>query len=233
MKIIAHRCGSDLYPELTLESARHSLSSGADMVEMDIRLTADQVPVICHDADGRRLFGADGRIDEMTFDAYQALSRVEGQPYHPISLEEILASDIGPILFHMKIKREPLLVVLERLSKEKEYERFMLGVSTTEDVAQAKRLCPRMRTLAFMKEKSAMDAFIEAGVDVVRLWSDWVDAPSVERIHQAGRQVFVMAGRAHDGSVGLVTEAEVLAWQSLGCDGVLVNEVCPVHSVLR
>ena len=48
MLIIAHRCGTDRYPEQTIAAARHSLQCGADFVEVDIRFTADHKPVVIH-----------------------------------------------------------------------------------------------------------------------------------------------------------------------------------------
>jgi Glycerophosphoryl diester phosphodiesterase len=225
MLLIAHRCGSDLYPELTLESARHSLKIGADYVEMDIRLTLDSVPIICHDKDGRRLFGDERRMEKVTLEQFTALRRVEGAPYFAMTLEDVLSSDVGPILFHMKVKGEALVTVLERLSKCEDGARFLLGVSTAEDVKSAKRLCPHMRTLAFMPEKEQMADFIAAGVDVVRLWSDWVAEKDIKAIHNAGCEVFIMSGKAHDGTVGIATDEEAAMWKSMGADGILVNNI--------
>ena len=75
MKIIAHRCGTDRYPELTVAAARHSLAAGAAYVEMDVRFTADGVPVIHHDDTAAGLFGDPRRIAEMTLPEFLALRR--------------------------------------------------------------------------------------------------------------------------------------------------------------
>ncbi len=50
MLIIGHRGASGLEPENTLESLRAGLKAGADMLEFDVRLTADDIPVLSHDA---------------------------------------------------------------------------------------------------------------------------------------------------------------------------------------
>ena len=47
---IAHRGASGLYPENTLLAMRKALALGADMIEFDLRLTRDGVPVLQHDA---------------------------------------------------------------------------------------------------------------------------------------------------------------------------------------
>ena len=57
-KIVAHRGASTEYRENTLEAYRAAKDQGADGVELDVRLTADDVLVIHHDAhleDGRTI----------------------------------------------------------------------------------------------------------------------------------------------------------------------------------
>ncbi|MFH1092096.1 MAG: glycerophosphodiester phosphodiesterase family protein [Pseudomonadota bacterium] len=46
---IAPRGARSRAPENTLAAARQALSAGADMWELDVRFTADQVPVVLHD----------------------------------------------------------------------------------------------------------------------------------------------------------------------------------------
>lgn len=58
MELIAHRAGTDRYPELTLDAARYSLQAGAAYVELDIRFTREDIPVISHDDNAQRLFGS-------------------------------------------------------------------------------------------------------------------------------------------------------------------------------
>ncbi|MEN8751937.1 MAG: glycerophosphodiester phosphodiesterase, partial [Desulfobacterales bacterium] len=43
-QVIAHRGGSGLGPENTLAAFRRSLAAGADVLEMDVRTTADGHP---------------------------------------------------------------------------------------------------------------------------------------------------------------------------------------------
>ena len=47
--VVAHRGASATHPENTLGSFEAAVEAGADVVEMDVRLTADGVPVISHD----------------------------------------------------------------------------------------------------------------------------------------------------------------------------------------
>jgi glycerophosphoryl diester phosphodiesterase len=51
---IAHRGARSLAPENTIAAARKGLEVGADMWELDVRLTADDEPVLMHDRSLRR-----------------------------------------------------------------------------------------------------------------------------------------------------------------------------------
>src|SRR4051812_36790781 len=50
MLVIGHRGAAGLAPENTLESLRAGLDAGADILEFDVRLTSDNIPVLSHDA---------------------------------------------------------------------------------------------------------------------------------------------------------------------------------------
>ncbi len=47
-EIIAHRGVHDIYPENTIPAFERAIKLGADAIELDVRLTADNVPVIFH-----------------------------------------------------------------------------------------------------------------------------------------------------------------------------------------
>jgi glycerophosphoryl diester phosphodiesterase len=49
MKIIGHRGAAALAPENTLAAVQAGIDAGADMVEIDVRTTADGQVVLCHD----------------------------------------------------------------------------------------------------------------------------------------------------------------------------------------
>lgn len=49
LKIIGHRGARGLAPENTLASIEAGIVAGADMVEVDVRITKDGIPVLCHD----------------------------------------------------------------------------------------------------------------------------------------------------------------------------------------
>lgn len=64
--VIAHGNGRALLPGNTLEAAVNALSVGADILELDIHLTADNILVVRHDDTIDSTTNGTGRIAEMT-----------------------------------------------------------------------------------------------------------------------------------------------------------------------
>ena len=73
VQVIAHRGGAALRPENTLEAFEHAARMGADALEMDVRATSDGAIVVLHDATVDRTTDGTGRIEQLTFEALQAL----------------------------------------------------------------------------------------------------------------------------------------------------------------
>ncbi|WP_161879502.1 glycerophosphodiester phosphodiesterase [Alkalibacterium sp. MB6] len=70
---IAHRGGSTLAPEGTLEAFRASDRLGVDMLEYDVHITADGELVVIHDETVDRTTDGTGRVNDMTLTDLQAL----------------------------------------------------------------------------------------------------------------------------------------------------------------
>ncbi len=60
--LYAHRGASAEFPENTLCAFRRALELGADVLEMDVHMTADGHVVVAHDPDGRRMCAVDREI---------------------------------------------------------------------------------------------------------------------------------------------------------------------------
>jgi len=207
MKIIAHRCGTDKYPGLTLEAALHSLRLGADVIEMDLRYTRDLRPVICHDRDKQALYpGAHG-------------------------LEEMLRGVRGPILLHVKEGGEKMPLLLRLLREHNREGDVILGVTTCDDINQVKRFNPAIQVLAFLPSLESAQEFVNHGADYIRLWEHWATEDAIRRAQALGKPVWIMA-RGLRGA-GYTSRKNLLLWQRLGVGGVLVNDVGRTISILQ
>jgi glycerophosphoryl diester phosphodiesterase len=67
LRWIAHRGWSTRFPENSLAAFAAALAGGADELELDVRLTADGVPVVIHDADVDRVSDLEGPVADLTW----------------------------------------------------------------------------------------------------------------------------------------------------------------------
>jgi len=63
-KVIGHRGAKAYAPENTLASFREARRRGATWVEIDVKLTADSVPIVMHDPSLKRTMGVDRLVAE-------------------------------------------------------------------------------------------------------------------------------------------------------------------------
>jgi len=138
--VIAHRGNSMHAPEDTLESLRQGLALGADGLEFDVRLSADGVPVVIHDATLDRTTDGTGPVAARTLAGLQSLDAGyrftrDGGRTHPwrgkgiriAALDEVLETfPQAPCLIEIKAVEatEPTLRAIERHGAK---HRVMIG----------------------------------------------------------------------------------------------------------
>lgn len=112
--VIAHRGDSAHRPENTLASFSSALEVGARLVELDVRLTRDGMPVIIHDATLDRTTTGKGPVSEHTSSEVRAVSagypEIFGSAYaseRVPTLAEALGFLRGRAKVMIEIKREP------------------------------------------------------------------------------------------------------------------------------
>jgi len=104
MKIIAHRGYSAKYPENTLAAFEAAMDVGADMLEFDVLLSKDKVPVIIHDDTLDRTTNGKGLVASLTLKELKKL-KAGGEELIP-TLEEVLQLTKSKIDLHIEIKTE-------------------------------------------------------------------------------------------------------------------------------
>ena len=122
--VIAHRNGRALMPGNTLEAAINALAVGADILELDIHLTADDVLVVRHDAVIDTTTNGVGAIAHMTLDEIQAYE----VGFHEVDYPFLVAAQ--------GIKVPTLASIFNRLPKS----RYLIELKPT-DLAAADQLC--------------------------------------------------------------------------------------------
>lgn len=106
--IVAHRGASSTHPENTLPAFDAAIALGAHAIELDVRLSADGVPVVMHDADVARTTDGTGLVHELTSDQLAALNAGTAEEPTPVPrLAEVLVLASGRAGVAVEIKNNP------------------------------------------------------------------------------------------------------------------------------
>lgn len=227
MDIIAHRCGTDKYPELTIASARHSLDIGAAYAELDVRFTQNGYPVVNHDSSCDYLFGFKKRVADINMEEFLSLRHKSDVSFTAHSLEHFFENGIDRILLHIKEGGDRLGQIYELCHKYGFEERVVFGVQSVDDIKAVKDFNINSTVLAFMPDESDLNSFAAAGADIIRLWEQWVSPQNIESIKNMGKKVWIMANNrdAFVSGCGYTSENNLMLWNSWGVDGILLNNV--------
>lgn len=88
MLAIAHRGASGYEPENTLLSFQKAIELGADIIELDVRLTSDNKLVVIHDLDLDRTTNGHGSVGSYSLEELQKFDAGKGEKIP--TLEEVL-----------------------------------------------------------------------------------------------------------------------------------------------
>ncbi len=215
---IAHRGASAYAQENTADAIHIAADMGADMVEVDMRITADDVPVISHDDSLRRVYGVDGLISQLTFDQLQEKAAV-------MSFEQLVRQchSIGlGIYLDMKALNRNAAQHMFRIVDDQRFTRHVIFSAFSPDmIAEIKANRPEVRTsILFGAPTIDPVALAQATqADYVHpCWESRADQP-----HLLLTETWL--GRVRAARLGIITwheerPAEIAALKALGVNGI-------------
>jgi glycerophosphoryl diester phosphodiesterase len=218
--VIAHRGDPIAFRENTLEAFAAAVDAGADMIELDVRLSADEHPLVVHDATLDRLWGVARRLADVT----RADARALGIP----DLAEALAA-IPPAVQVMvdyedeDVAEPALAVVLEAGA----LERSVFSGSCYDGHRRVRMLAPGARIAATWESEARIpDALLdELRVEFYNPIGNVLgsDPQAVERMHDRGTRV----------SVWTIDErADMELFIAMGVDAIITNRVARLVALL-
>lgn len=221
---VAHRGYSARWPENTVAGCRAAIAAGADLVEADVRLSADGTLFCFHDPDLARLAGDPAAVAERG-DAELRAVRYRGEP--PAEFSQIVAETHGRsgLLVDVKLDGEPVLEALERVLAAAGWpENAWLGLRSPGQAERARRrFGQRVAVLALMRELADAEAFLAAGARALRLWERQLDSGEVLPL-RARSAIWVTAGGSAGHKVGDTDAAGLRRIAEFGPQAVLLND---------
>jgi len=167
--VCGHRGSAGTHPENTLASFEAALAAGVDMIECDVHLSADGVPVILHDPTLDRTTTGTGPVESYTVEQLKQFDagvtkgeRFAGQRIPTLAELLDLAAGRADLNIELKADRGDLVEAVLRLIRHYRLERrCVLGSFHVGLLEQAKRLCPEVWTQG-----------IAADFEKLRAWPD-------------------------------------------------------------
>jgi glycerophosphoryl diester phosphodiesterase len=147
--IIAHRGASHDFPENSLEAIEEAREQNADGIEVDVRLTSDGTPVLCHDRNLTRLFGQHRKLSTVTAIEFMKL-KVLGKGT-TLRLEDMLAAHDSESRIVLDLKQFGAEASVVRLiEKYGLQERITVSSFYSLVIRRIKKLNPELKTALIM-----------------------------------------------------------------------------------
>ncbi|MGJ5891604.1 glycerophosphodiester phosphodiesterase [Streptomyces niveiscabiei] len=218
---VAHRGDPYRFRENTLDSLRSALSRGADVVEIDVRLTRDGVPVLLHDETLGRLWEVDRPLGSLS--AAEVRGMTEGGV--PTLVEALAATEGARVMVDLpgtrdvRVARRVVDAVREAGAADRVYycadARAMLAVRGADPSAEIAlthtSLAPiRPTLLAAIRPRWLNYRF------------SLVDRPLAERVHRDGHLLSVWTPD---------TARSLRRLIDLGVDSITTNRIDLLHGL--
>lgn len=144
MLVIGHRGAAGLAPENSMKAFQAGFASGADMLELDVRLTRDGVPIVIHDARLLRTHHHAESVHNLTLLEIQSLTVAQPIP----TLADVLDAYYGKILLNIELKSRGSAASVYRLikkhyiKKKKDWENILISSFYARELNQLRKLSP-------------------------------------------------------------------------------------------
>ena len=234
--VIPHGGGDGLFPEDTVYAYEHSMAMGGEVVDVDVALSADGVPVAVHDANVDATTEASGAVASLTVAQLQALDAgyrftIDGtQPFRglglriPTLLEILERFPTAMVSLDLKdLGSDILQPVCDLLHEEHAVARSFVGSDGDDQIVELRRRCPDVRTSANLPDARALWKAADGNDPTFRPGAT-IDQPPF----RAGDRTLVTKERlayAHAHGVAVLTwvvddEPTMRALVEMGVDGI-------------
>lgn len=225
---IAHRGGALLAPENTAEAFEQARAAGAEMVETDVRLSADGALVCLHDADLQRMAGDQRLVSAIELGEMRAILP------DLLALDEAIAAS-APLGLLLDVKlTEPAVLprILDVVAVAGASERVLLGLRSLDLIAAARVLSSEIAILALVSDPQSCEQAKALGANWFRFWQGEATAERITAARSLGLRTVIMVGQprsvAEPGyppfSVGRIDAEGIERVLALAPDAVMLDD---------
>ncbi|MFQ6057332.1 MAG: glycerophosphodiester phosphodiesterase [Anaerolineae bacterium] len=218
---IAHRGASAHAPENTLAAFRLAAELGADMVELDVRVSADSVPVVIHDPSVARTTNGTGLVADLTLAELKRLDAGRGEriPTLEEAMEACREAGVG---LYIEVKDGRAVLPLVELVHRHRLKHSVIVNSFRPDwLAYVKALAPHIPTSVLFNAVNVDPVKLAQGVRaeyVHPCWEWYAPQP-----HQLLSPEWIR--RVREANLGIIVwheerPEEIAVLRHLGVDGI-------------
>ena len=213
--IAAHRGFSTQYPDNSVDAFEAAIAAGADLIETDVRMSADGILYCHHDPD------VDGALVEKTRSAEMDRFGVTR-----LSAALSLARARVGVLLDLKIESVAFgLSVLQQVRDADAESQTVFGVRSIEQASVLRQESRTAVLLGFLADYGTFPAFFENGGDIARLWEEDLTPRLLASARNKKHPVWITTRRGkHIEPAGAIDAPRLETLLQLGVDGVLVND---------
>lgn len=206
--VTAHRGSSQVKPENTLQAIEQAYADGADIVEVDVRLTADGVVVLSHDDHLKRTAGIDQYVSETRYEDLKNVNvaAFKGAGYATIpTLEEVMHYIHGKMKINIELKSdvnhsdlpEKVVELIEQMGMQNECYITSFDLALLE---RAKERANNIQTglIIGSKTKFTDDLFTNPAIDILSLHASKINKHVMQEAREHGVLVFAWTVNLQD-----------------------------------
>ncbi len=215
--VCAHRGDSSRFRENTIAAIRSAISHGADLVEIDVRLSTDDEVIVLHDATTERLWGREANTVHQTLAEIRALGFDDTRiPTLAEVLELFIGTEVS-IMIDMELPdpASPAFKITEASglpSSQITWCGALEGMKIIRSLSETARILlpwnePGLPPVALLNEVRP---------EFINLHYSYLNSPAVEAIHNAGYKV----------SLWTIDDQPTMRWaKAIGVDSVTSNQL--------
>ena len=230
--ITAHRGASSGAPENTMAAIALAVEEGADYAEIDVRLTADGVPVLLHD---RALFRTTRVLKDVDCVTYEELSQYDAGSSYSIRfsgervprLDAVLEEFGGQIGFNIELKtKDDIRLAQSVVTLIEEYGLEASCIITSSSYQQLEWVKEMNRTIktGYILSMVYGDFYKSEAADFFSIRSGYVTEGVVKKAHALGKEI-------HAWNVN--QEGELKRMRAIGVDNIITDRPAYAREIVQ
>ena len=232
---IAHRGASAYAPENSVGAFAKAAEMGADMVEVDVRLTRDGVPVVIHDESLQRIYTINRMVADLSLDDLRRMIPASHEPIPTFTQVARICADLNLGLYiDLKVLDSIAgLSIINSLDKYGLLDYSILGSFRPDWAAEVKKFEPRLRTAILFGSTSLDPVLLAQAVHCDYVHPCWENAaPQPHKLLTAA-----WMERVRGANLGVVCwheerPDEITALSKLGVDAICSDTPDVLMSIL-